>query len=574
MRMLRDWLMVALAAAATFYGAYLALDRRQAAAVPRWEGSYVDLLYLDLFALIGQWVTVGILAFLTLLGTILLLRSREQPTKVIIPPVKPLAELPPPPALSPPREPAPVGRAFSQDRIARIVGGSPGMPPGLQTLPPGEPQILPPGELRTRPAGEVQTRPPAERSPAERMLAEALAKIKRERAVVTEAHAGRHPSLRLVPQVPVRGAANAVAWLGGGARLPDGVDWPEIDGEALQFLAQLDCAQLPAELWGGIGPRQGWLAMFLAPRSLKAQVIHFSEAGPFRPAPEVLENSSMVHPDLWRSESALRPPAVPAFPRWPVELVVVEQGQEEPRRSGRGQIIGRLDHFDIMEPRFQPFDWPSLQMMMQLALNGHDRALRSPEHLPEPDGAALLEKLKDLGAAVDIMSATLPFTHELAGAVLAEARVLPAFQPRKPSRLNGKNAASPEVSGEPVPSFARAAMPAVHETTGWQVPYVRYLQDRAKHIHSGETAELPAPLLAHCEEVWRGWAMHEMGAIGHLPWGKLRNFEEKDEVLLLELPSSRLLNWHFGNATNLVLTIRKEDLALGDFDRVSAEITG
>ena len=33
MRMLRDWLMVALAAAATFYGAYLALDRRQAAAI-------------------------------------------------------------------------------------------------------------------------------------------------------------------------------------------------------------------------------------------------------------------------------------------------------------------------------------------------------------------------------------------------------------------------------------------------------------------------------------------------------------------------------------------------------------
>lgn len=44
--------------------------------------------------------------------------------------------------------------------------------------------------------------------------------------------------------------------------------------------------------------------------------------------------------------------------------------------------------------------------------------------------------------------------------------------------------------------------------------------------------------------------------------------------MLLELPSSHLMNWHFGAAATLVLTIRKEDLALGDFDRVGAQVSG
>ncbi|MBL8046384.1 MAG: DUF1963 domain-containing protein, partial [Anaerolineales bacterium] len=38
-------------------------------------------------------------------------------------------------------------------------------------------------------------------------------------------------------------------------RLPSGTEWPQIDGEPADFLAQIDCASLPPALWNGLGPR-------------------------------------------------------------------------------------------------------------------------------------------------------------------------------------------------------------------------------------------------------------------------------------------------------------------------------
>jgi hypothetical protein len=296
--------------------------------------------------------------------------------------------------------------------------------------------------------------------------------------------------------------------------------------------------------------------MFLAPRSLKPRVIYFTEAGPFRPSPVMLKESNMVHPEMWKSESAMRPAAVPALPRWPVDILVVEDGQEEPRRAGRARNIGRLDPLDISEQRFQPFDWPSLEMMMQLALRCSETHLPSPE-APVPNSMSSLVQLKDLRAAVALMAETQPFSPEIASVILTATRLMPAFLPRNPPKPDPQNPVPEGAAGEP---------------TDWQVPYVRFLQDRAKHIHSAGAGPLPAPLLAHCQEVWRDWAAHEMGGMGHRPWAKLRSFDEKEEVVLLELPSSHLMNWHFGNAGHLVISIRRKDLELGDFGRIGVHV--
>jgi hypothetical protein len=45
------------------------------------------------------------------------------------------------------------------------------------------------------------------------------------------------------------------------------------------------------------------------------------------------------------------------------------------------------------------------------------------------------------------------------------------------------------------------------------------------------------------------------------------------DVTLLQLPTSRLMNWIWGDTYDLVLTIDKADLDRGDFGRVKVQIT-
>ena len=67
-------------------------------------------------------------------------------------------------------------------------------------------------------------------------------------------------SVVLRRQVPVRFDEEARSWLGGLPKMPAGTEWPRAKPKKpLHFVAQLDCASLPQELWGGLGPREGWL---------------------------------------------------------------------------------------------------------------------------------------------------------------------------------------------------------------------------------------------------------------------------------------------------------------------------
>lgn len=112
-------------------------------------------------------------------------------------------------------------------------------------------------------------------------------------------------SVRLVPQVPVRNE-RANGWFGGAAWLPAASHWPEMDGVPLQLLAQVDCAALPAELWDGLGPRHGWLTIFIEPIEFKVQVMHLAEAGQLTPGPALRQ----------RSAKHAAPPAARTICRW------------------------------------------------------------------------------------------------------------------------------------------------------------------------------------------------------------------------------------------------------------------
>ncbi len=68
-------------------------------------------------------------------------------------------------------------------------------------------------------------------------------------------------------------------------------------------------------------------------------------------------------------------------------------------------------------------------------------------------------------------------------------------------------------------------------------------------------------------------AQREMGAMRELPDGYVHEFSMGHDVTLLQLPTSHLMNWIWGDTYDLVLTIRRADLARGELSRVKVQIT-
>ncbi|HEY0594637.1 DUF1963 domain-containing protein, partial [Sphingopyxis sp.] len=97
-------------------------------------------------------------------------------------------------------------------------------------------------------------------------------------------------TLRLVPQIPPRDAISTSSWLGGRPRLPGGMEWPKIGGEPADFLAQIDCAGLPPDLWHGCGPRDGALAFFIHRRNPDVRVFHLRDTDAPVAPPQALDD--------------------------------------------------------------------------------------------------------------------------------------------------------------------------------------------------------------------------------------------------------------------------------------------
>ena len=145
-------------------------------------------------------------------------------------------------------------------------------------------------------------------------------------------------SLVLVRQIPPRFDEAPRSWLGGLPMMPDDVEWPRSvaperidEGEVpLHFVAQIACADFPEELWGGVGPRSGWLLLFLNPHDSQGddprlfRVLHTAELGNERQPPDDLrpvESEECGDSDYrW----CATPDDIPStWRRWPVDLVTV-----------------------------------------------------------------------------------------------------------------------------------------------------------------------------------------------------------------------------------------------------------
>jgi uncharacterized protein YwqG len=111
--------------------------------------------------------------------------------------------------------------------------------------------------------------------------------------------------------------------------MPEGTEWPRAKPKKpLHFVAQLNCADLPRELWGGLGPREGWLLLFADIEALTdqikrpfARVLHVTELGPEAEPPSGLYFARNDVTDLSRLARVPLGAQRRHFRKWPVDLV-------------------------------------------------------------------------------------------------------------------------------------------------------------------------------------------------------------------------------------------------------------
>lgn len=212
----------------------------------------------------------------------------------------------------------------------------------------------------------------------------------------------------------VRGQSQAEAgWIGGNPRLPDPFHWPERDGQAYQFLCQIDCAALPRAAWGGLGPRTGWLAFFANTSGLvDAKVIYSKTLGPeHHSTASWRKAASAQHSMDVRYDRYLGLPV-----RWPLEFVAPAEGESGvPTRLRKRPSAST--QFRFAGPEHQPFDWVTLDLLVSEALAwarklADDYAFSERQYeaalAPPPEG--LVQAVKDMAHAAEQLQEALAAT--------------------------------------------------------------------------------------------------------------------------------------------------------------------
>lgn len=373
-------------------------------------------------------------------------------------------------------------------------------------------------------------------TPQERARRDQIAKLKVDTAPV-----------RLKVMVP---PGPSDSWVGGNPSMPDGVAWPNVDGKPAVFYAQIAASQLPPGIWGGYGPRSGWLLIFGPPEHSHggAVVMHTISLGRERKRPvgQVFRNYRFgdydKHALLTMGDKGLQPP------KWPVEIVPTDlraQPAEIPESS--------LDRsFDLDEAGWQPFDWPSLQALMaETIAQTHYMINLSTEFGDDPFQLAQKESLEALLPPLEQLAELLRSrANKVAFTDMESERILQALRGmtyQLSVRQGGVRALKPQKLAA---RLSQSDYPALHDT-------------RAKHVYTEDPNALPLYVRKLLELKWKAVAEAEVITMG----GSAQNFEQTGAAVFLELTPSRLFSWTFGDYSNFAVMLQSGDLVDDRWDK-------
>jgi hypothetical protein len=370
----------------------------------------------------------------------------------------------------------------------------------------------------------------------------------------------------LRPILPLAAGENYRSWLGGCPHLPDPFSWPQRDGKPLNFLGQIDCAALPRGIWGGVGPRTGWLAFFVGmAEGICAEVVHAPQLGPKRTPPA--KSRFYFLPSMLGAV----PEVYDEIPQWPVDVVACADGDPDPYQS---IVTNPALHpeIDLGQAQFQPYDWDTFLALLKTAkaaassnINFNTRYLLSDlarANLPEPD-VAVRER---------VLNAATPRLQRCRDAIAANEQI-----ERGLTALIGKadaSRAAPFLMTQWADAFAMVQAPEIGEPH-WTTEYDAIRYRLAALAYSRDPASLPDTVRSYFEARWKNDRNYEIASMGGLPHGwsydMLENVDTR--VMLLELPTSKMFGWQWGDVNNVVLSLPVDELRRNIYRDVRCDIT-
>lgn len=216
----------------------------------------------------------------------------------------------------------------------------------------------------------------------------------------TASHYENQVWLRAV--VPARPMATEIGWVGGNPALPDPFHWPGRGGQPYQFLCQINCASLPPALWGGLGPRTGWLAFFMASSgNIDVKVIYAPQLGPERRNEDAWHRSATgLHWVDEKYDALLGPP-----PRWGLDFVHPADGVSGvPDRLRRRPSAD--DIFSLAVAGHRPVSRETFEALLEEALSQSRKSVAYLDDLARQQNASLKSPHPELPAALKEMTDT------------------------------------------------------------------------------------------------------------------------------------------------------------------------
>lgn len=387
------------------------------------------------------------------------------------------------------------------------------------------------------------------------------------------------PSAFIKPIIPLP-AERHDGWFGGSPRLPRSFEWPVVEGESALFVCQIDLSALPQNIWSGVGPREGWLAVFFHPNQVKASVHHFFGDLELRECPDPKE-ASWYHLDRCEETSAEK-----ILPEWPVRISAHDGPMPDVFKWRKGHVPGFTDPrenevFDLADVAFQPCDGSTLSFLLEQVNSEIARAWKAVDVLGEKQLST--ETARELRKCAELLEETDLRLHELQ---LKLTQWIYDFE---------GDSVSPHIDElasliVPMVNYLRdddegnAVLGILHMKVSeqglkcqrnWALRYLSKLYIAATYCYTRDPSSLPKNQRARFEAIWAFEAEHEVGKISHLPVGYVytTSGEGTAREILLELPSSDLVGWMWGDMYSIVLFIDRQDLEHCRFDRVTAEIT-
>jgi len=377
---------------------------------------------------------------------------------------------------------------------------------------------------------------------------------------------------QLVITIPINTDQKYSSWQGGNPYLPDDIDWPIIDDEPCNFYAQIYCPDLPDGIWGGLGPKTGWLSFFCSPRDFgKVKILHTKVLGKERCAP--------ADPNHYRGYGDAREDYNEAVgdtsnlaPKWPIVIKPTDLSEnlnsdkqvEPPKQKDNPYEVARnYIGKNLRAEHYLPFNRLVFEKMMTFFQTYIDKQTSA-----EAQARFLSYKNLDWTPYVRARLHT-KHSFELLKSKIENSLSVNGFS--RSLVINFVDGLSKIETADWWPEHMKDSHSILSLATEPVAAYRKFLEVYLRISYSRDKSAIPTTHLMPWETYWSYLVEPETGQCG----GHIRTWEHRmceSYVRLLELPCSQLMGWEFGDVGAFGVFISPSDLEAGNWDAAFGDI--